>query len=252
MHQEVSSFMRRILINLSIVLNILKMKRHLLVNLFLAVFSISSFAQSIPFEIRADFGRPLIKSELVNIKTVDQLHNGFPVSWISEIVSVELHVKCEDAQFSSTGNDIRFNEDQLKSLLSLEEGCDFECVVVYIPEHNQNQKKTIQYAFSILPSHNAEYPGGEIALNSYFRTQVIGVLDKKQLESPEFGQFRFSVDDQGRIEQVGVDISTGDQILDDLIIKSISNMPAWSPAKDEKGNALSQNFVVNLGRGLGC
>ena len=252
MHQEVSSFMKRILINLSIAQNTYKMKRYLLLKLFLAVFAISSFTQSIPFEIRADLGRPLLKSELVNIKTVDQLHNGFPVNWIREIVSVDLHAKCAGAQFSSTGNDIRFNEDQLKSLLLLEEGCDFECVVVYIPELDKRQKKTIQYAFSILPSHNAEYPGGEIALNSYFRNQVIGVLDKKKLESPEFGQFRFSVDDQGRIQQVGVDISTGDQILDDLIIKSISDMPAWSPAKDEEGNALSQNFIVNLGRGLGC
>ena len=55
----------------------------------------------------------------------------------------------------------------------------------------------------------------------------------------------FTINKEGAAEDVSFIESTGDVKMDNLLKELIKKMPTWEPAKNEKGEPITQDFELN-------
>jgi hypothetical protein len=116
---------------------------------------------------------------------------------------------------------------------------------VYVVRPIIHAERTVEHAVK-----NAEYVGGEKALVSYLKENVL------QHIYPGIGWLkpptvRFMVDAQGAPGQVALVATSGNDALDKALVRIFSDMPHWEPATDALGQAVPQAFLFFTGKG-GC
>ena len=99
-------------------------------------------------------------------------------------------------------------------------------------------------------ARNARFVGGEHALVSHLKTQVL------QHIAPGIGWLEppvvhFSVDASGAPIRVELVKTSGNAALDVALIKIFQGMPRWEPATTVEGTTIPQAFRFTVGQG-GC
>lgn len=95
----------------------------------------------------------------------------------------------------------------------------------------------------LLPDVNPEFPGGEKALNKYFRSEL------KYPESAEENGIegrvvvQFVVDESGSVQDVEVVEPAEDESLNEEAIRVVKEMPAWTPAT-KNGEPVNAQFKL--------
>lgn len=83
--------------------------------------------------------------------------------------------------------------------------------------------------FSINPTFNATFPGGEEALEAYLNTQMGALSAELQLDTLENLYVKFWVLKDGRLDFIEV-LSAVDETVTQQLTRIISEMPRWNPA----------------------
>ncbi len=99
-------------------------------------------------------------------------------------------------------------------------------------------------------AHNARFVGGEQALVSHLKAQVLQHIAPGigWLEPPVVN---FSVDVSGAPIKVALVKTSGNAALDVALVRIFQEMPRWEPATTTKGQAVAQAFQFSVGKG-GC
>ncbi len=229
------------------------MYRHLITTLlFLSVFS--AFSQDLPFEIKGAYARPVKAEKLDQAASMSDLIDGYPVSWIDGYVSTGITVISGDNVKKAESIDDRLTPEQVSLLQSADLGDDVVIDVAYKSKNfitKELDVRYMHYTATIIPEHEAEYPGGVESLKAYLKENAITKIPNESFKELQQVIIRFTIDEQGQTTNARLTTTSGNPKTDNLLLKTLNNMPKWKPAVDIKGTRVSQDFEFIVGN-TGC
>lgn len=196
----------------------------------------------------------LASDALREAMTVADLNPYFKESWIREYVSVEMtaqHNTIESKAWSKNG---LLSREQKDLMTSADTGSEISIVVRYIPENSlsQNDAKEFPFSFSITPENEAVHPGGKVALMEYIKKTAIDAIPEGVFTGYGMAAVKFTIDPEGRVADVHLFWSSGDEAVDGLLLETVCNMPGWTPASYANGTKIPQQFVLIVGHPESC
>lgn len=214
-------------------------------------------SQELKFNVHGNYSRPIAKHSLISAKTLADLIPGYPATWIDEYLSVELSGTCGGKQIKATGKNDVLNAEQLSLVNKLDLAAELVIHVKYNSKNATNGNITqnkIHVTLSLIPDIEAEYIGGEQALNSFIRENAINRIPEATSKKITKAILRFTVNENGEVSNIQIIRTSGDTSTDALLVESLSKMPNWKPAQNLDGTRVKQEFELNLNdaRSGGC
>ncbi|HSF89270.1 MAG TPA: energy transducer TonB [Saprospiraceae bacterium] len=229
------------------------MNRYLTTTLLL--FSVmSAYTQDLPFEVKGAYARSVRAEKLEKAVTMSDLINGYPVSWIDEYVSTSIAVVSGDHVEKAESIDDNLTPEQVSLLQSVDLGDDVVIDIAYKSKNfitKELDVRYMHYAATVIPEHEAEYPGGVESMRAYLKENAIINIPNESFKELQQVIIRFTVDEQGQVTNPRFTSTTGDSRTDNLLLKALKNMPGWKPAVDGTGKKVAQDFEFIIGN-TGC
>lgn len=207
------------------------------------------------YAVGGAYSRPIRKSELQNSKTLSDFIEGYPANWISAYISVEVGGENNGLKTSLWSKSDVLSGEQIKMLTDLGIGAKVVVKVKYNTKNiitNALEESEMNVSLTVIPEIEAEYSGGYEKLISYLKensTDKIALIGDKEIQP---STIRFSIDENGNADNVRLIKTSGTAEIDNLLIELIVNMPKWNPAKNLKGESVSQQFDFKIGTMDGC
>ncbi len=228
--------------------------------LFLGLTAFGQFGQptginEINYEVYGSYRRAVKKEVLSEAKVIGDAIPGYPINWVTNYTSVEIVTTCNGKISKAiAANDILSN-DQKNILSEVDLGADIVIDVKYKyknPVTGQIENNTIQTTVTATPYIEAEYVGGKLQLQNYFKDNGITKVGGKDPLKPIILLAKFTVTEDGEIINTKITKTSGDKGNDKKILEAINKMPNWNPAKNGKGLKVKQDFELSINRFSGC
>jgi TonB family protein len=223
--------------------------------LFLNLLFFIGFAQDIRFNVSGMYNRRIKKAELHDVKTMADIQKDYPKNWISDYKYVVIAGTVNgENQVAASVNDV-LNDSQIKIIQNADLGSDLEFEIKYLNTNAVTDKKDnmwMNYRLTVIPDKEAEFKNGFGALTKYLLENAINNIPRTKRDSLGNGLLNFTVNEAGGIIDVSLKTTSGDAEIDQMLLKSISEMPAWTPAQDGKGKKVKQVFQFSVGNQNGC
>lgn len=228
--------------------------KNVIITLVLANLVLMTHAQDIGCEVRPIYQKAILSEEVLSARTISDINPGFPSSWIEKYASISVSVSDSETTTTAEGVNEKLSIDQLALLRDVELGDVVTFDIKYNPNHSSAESEVREMKFSrtIAPKTEARYPTGYEDLQMYFNKSVINLLAEEMLKDINLMSVQFSINKQGLVENVNLTQSSGNDKVDDLVMKAVNQMPAWLPAENSDGAKVSQDFMLNIGDMVGC
>ncbi len=212
------------------------------------------FSQSIGYEVRGTYKRPIIKEKLIEAKTMSDVNPGFPSSWIKDYISVEVLATCNGVNMKAKSANDTLSNGQMSILKMADMGTDIVVNVKYNPKNSYNSDvfRVINFSYTIVPEFEAEYPGGYQLLKKYLKTNAIDKIPETIGRQLQQTSVRFSINEQGQVTDTQLSKSSGNDTIDQLLLQTINEMQNWKPAENSNGVKVKQEFELYVGTMIGC
>ncbi len=222
--------------------------------LLLSSFFLNGFSQDLMYEVRGKYDKPVKKETLMEAQLLSDFIAGYPSSWVKDYISVELLTKENGDTHKALSLSETLSDDQKTILNKADYLTDIEINVWYkypnaVTDKLENRNMFVK--MTVIPEVEAEFMGGYKQLKRYLKRQMIDRIIKNTPDEFQTGKVVFMVNEQGKITNAEIGLSTGDKKTDMLLLKTISKMPNWKPAQNAKGENVKQKFEFSMGRG-GC
>lgn len=218
-----------------------------------------SFAQSdmkpgLGFEVMGTYKKGIKKDDLSTAKTLADLKEGFPTSWIGSYKSVFVSAIKDGSLTVLESNDEVLTSEQIHMIQNTEYWSDVTVNVTYYPKSNMllTDEKEINFTLTVLPENDATYPGGYDMMRSYLKSNTVDKISKAERESLKATKVKFTIDETGKITYAEISERSENDKIDKLLINAIYKMPKWTPATASNGTTLKQDFVFMIGNEIGC
>jgi hypothetical protein len=206
------------------------------------------------YDIRGKYDRAVKKSTLKDAKVISDFVPGFPVNWISNYGSVELVSVNKNKMITATGKNEVLTAEQknllmtadLSTNLILNVHDEFKNPVTY-----KNEDRKIKIQLTVVPEYEAEFIGGRDEMRKYLKRNIIEKISAEISEKIKNGAIGFVINENGKVSDARISISTGFYSIDQLIIEAVYGMPTWKAAKDINGKNVKQEFEFKIQEG-GC
>jgi len=231
----------------------MNVKRSCLLLLYIVALAQTSFSQNSNYHI-SNLERKAIKTEtLSQVQSLSDINSGFPSSWIGVYLSVDLSLKIDDETIQVSGVNEQFTNEQITLLKNAKVGSQIEFTIEYLPLEalGQNDKRRIEFSYSVIPETEAKYIGGPVKLNRYFKESIFDKIPENQIEGFTSAKLIFQISKEGIPQEIELKESSGNLSIDLLIRQSVQAMKAWKPAK-EKDETVKQPFLLTIGNQVGC
>jgi TonB family protein len=106
-------------------------------------------------------------------------------------------------------------------------------------------------SLTLIHAVEASYKNGQEKLIAYLKENSRKKMKQMMLAQTPTLIIEFDVNKEGNIENVTLEDSSDKKELDALFMDLMKNMPAWNPAKTDKGVLVKQRFNFSL-RMDGC
>ena len=203
------------------------------------------------YSISSRFNATITPEKIAAAKTIRDLYPAEATNGIGDLFDVKI------ALLSSNGEEIELNnEEQLTSkqkalLQSATTSMDFYIIAKHVRKATGSSytwTDELVYYMTIVPEQVAEYEKGMPKLVEYLKSNSINdtyYLDEKKLQP---GRIFFVVNEQGKINEVQMESTSGYTHVDENMLHLIKTMPGtWKPAKNTKGENVCQKFVFFYG-----
>ncbi len=233
------------------------MKNSLFTLLFLLVFGTGYSQEPQPqfwFEVHSA-QRPVTKQRLIAARTMSELSAGYPTSWVSDYVSIELVTTHNGKVNKAKGTSETLNLEQLNLLSNIELGSDLLIDVSYNYQNaatGVNYVGNMTYTVTVVPETEAQFIGGEKQLKQYLQTTAI---DKVSGQPTVFkgATVKFTIAANGEVVNARLTRRSNEPKRDMILLEAITNMPKWKPAVTSMGNKVTQDFEFTVDFGSpGC
>jgi TonB family protein len=222
--------------------------------LSLDIITQEELAPQIGYDIRGFNSRPITKDKVNKAKTLADINAGYPSSWIGEYISVKMMVTNDGMVNKTEAKNAQLSLDQIKLLNQAAIGSEINVEVKFIQKSTVSisDVKTMNFSYTIVPDVEAEYPGGRGKMLSYIKQNVINQISEEKMKNLQFASVRFSIDEEGKVVNAKISMTSNDQEIDQLILKTVNTMPLWKPAENSEGIPVKQAFEFTLGNQIGC
>ena len=211
------------------------------------------------FEVNRIYPYISITKEALNeANSLTDLNRHYKSSWIREYNSVEVLTSYKGKIIKSTGKNDALSQEQKNLMNMADAGADISVKVKYIPENTltHNDPKEISFTLTVDPEHEAEYPGGQQQLIKYLKEKAIDKIPGASFKDYDLTAVKFTVNKKGEIIDAhlfGSEYQTSkNEIIDELLLETIRNMPCWKPAEYSNGTKVKQEFVLTVGNMENC
>jgi len=200
---------------------------------------------------------PIEKTELDKARTIADFLDAEVIASIVSLQSVHVVLVENDKQTDifENGTTAALTDGQLQLLKSFDYSTNF-IVRAHFRKKNGNTGILVSDFRSphltIVPEKQAVYSHGKEALLSYFREESKEVGANVDSENLKAAKLSFRVTEQGAVEVIELEYSSGYQEVDKKMMELISNLPGyWKPAENAAGQKVTQEFVISFGA-RGC
>lgn len=211
---------------------------------------------NLSYLVRAKYYRSITIEKIQKAKLVSDLIEGYPNNWITAYISVEISSSCKSVKLNAVSLNDVLSTEQKNLLKKSDVGTDIVITVKHNTKNtitNELEKSEMNVTLTVIPEVEATYIGGYEQMISYLKensNSKIATLSTKQVQ---FTSINFSVNKQGKTDNIMLIKSSGNTVIDDVLIELISNMPKWNPAENSKGGFVNQDFEFSVGTRVdGC
>lgn len=200
---------------------------------------------------------PIKKTKLDAAKTISDFLDSTVVASIVSLQSVNVILVENDKQTDvlEKGTTATLTGGQLQLLQSFDYSTNFEVRAHYRKKNGNTGILVSDFRspyFTIVPERQAEYSYGKEALLSYFREESKEAGANVDPMNLKAAKLSFRVTEQGAVEVIELERSSGYPEVDQKMIELISNLPgSWKPAQNAVGQKVKQEFVLSFGS-RGC
>lgn len=222
-------------------------------------FSSHILAQETSNKLRFELDRinpyiSLNKKEIRSAQSISDLNPHYKPSWVKQYIEVEISTYNQGKlQITKSKNNL-LTATQKSKLLKSDEASPITVKVIYLPNNNlkYNEPKETSFTFIPEPEKEAHFMGGQQKLTTYINTQIINNIPQDDFLPNTLAAATFMIDEEGKIVDVRLFESSKNEKLDQLILRSIQNMPNWEPATYENGLPVKQEFALAIGNLESC
>ncbi len=187
--------------------------------------------------------------KLKNARLIRDLIPDYPVNWIFEYDAVELVVIANNVETKTASKNEVLTEEQ-RMLFNMANKSDaIYCNVKYKVKNSVSDElvsREMNVSIAVVPDTPAEYIGGYAELKDYLKAGSAAKIVGKPMETLTFTRLDFVINTEGSIEQIRVRDSSGDTEVDKVLVKLLSEMPTWKPAKNVEGDLVDQKLEFIL------
>ena len=193
--------------------------------------------------------------KLKDVKLIRDLIPNYPVNWIAEYDSVEMLIISNGTETRTTSKNEVLTAEQLNVFNRIKMSDAIFFKINYKAKNSVSDEldnREMNVSIAVEPDTPAEYIRGYEQMMDYIKSGSVDKIVGKTMEKMQFTRLDFIVNTNGNIEKVGVRDSSGDAEVDALLVKLISEMPKWKPAKNADGKLVNQKLEFILTYGDDC
>ena len=193
--------------------------------------------------------------KLKEAKLIRDLIPNYPVNWIAEYDAVEILIISNDTETKTTSKNEVLTTEQLNVLNSVEMSDAIFLKIDYKAKNsvsNELDSREMNISIAVVPDKPAEYIGGYEQMMDYIKSGSVDKIVGKTMEDLKFTRLDFVINTTGAIEKIEVRESSGDAEVDAVLVKLLSEMPKWKPAKNLEETPVNQKLELILTYGDNC
>lgn len=171
------------------------------------------------------------------------------VDYVSTEISAVSGGKAKAAQ----GKGAQLSPEQSFILANADMGSAVKVKVLFRYRNDGSRVHEGEFAATVVPERQAEFPGGEKSLADYLKTMITDKISEAgPLDYIPQIDVKFIVDETGQVGQAKVINTNSGSKADRIIMEAIRNMPRWKPATNSKGKPVKQEVNLPFGTVGGC
>lgn len=238
------------------------MKNHFLLSLallsqltFFAQYSVES-PKEVSYNVKPIGTKSVRKAILTKAQKLDDILESYPNSWITSYQSVEISAINNGKATKAIGKYSSFSPEQ-KNIISSADMCSDIVVDVHYMHKDivtkVEENNTMHVILTMHPDIDAEYATGKENLIPYIKNNSSSIVSSWLLSQKKLIKLQFTVNESGKVENVIIKKSSGDNNVDYILMDALYKMPKWKPAQNNDGTKVKQVFECLLnGEPNGC
>lgn len=203
------------------------------------------------YKVDSRFNNTITLERLQNAKSITSLFPDSSIPDDLEYYNVELSILHQDGNITVKGENDKLNANQLKLIQTIECSNDILLSAKFGKKGagcRGANDRAMAYYMTVIPEQEATYLDGNESLIRYLKEQTKQATSIITEEKLRPGKVHFTVDKFGAVVNVKLDASSGYMTIDDLLVKTISEISSeWTPAKNANGEAIDQDLVFFFG-----
>jgi len=215
------------------------------------------------FDVNYEINRVLpyisiTKGQLDDVKILSDLDPQFKPSWVRKYIGVEILAYTGGIKMKGLSKNDTLSFQQMNLLKTTDIGSDVLVIVKYMPENSlkHNDPKEFSFTFNFSPENNAEYIGDQEELMRSLKESVIDKIPSDSFEEYNLAAVQFTITEEGEVSNVGIFKSAyqtfDNKEINDLLLKTVRDMPCWKPAEYANGTKVKQDFILTAGDMRSC
>lgn len=192
--------------------------------------------------------------ELENANTLSDLYHHYKSEWVKEYKYVKMIATVNDRDEVVTTDNDQVTQEQKELLNSIDMGSEVRVIVSYLPDNNlnNNEVREMDFAFRIDPINEAKYTNGKEKLDLYIKENILSKVTVKDVPQYQVAAVKFTVNEEGHIVDANIESASKTPEADELLLKTICDMPSWKSAQYADGTKTKQEFVLTVGDHYSC
>ena len=209
------------------------------------------------FNIRGRYNGTTTKSRLSGSKLIKDFVSGYPTEWISDYVSIEMIFNKNGYEYIMHSANDTLTPEQSELINSLDINDNLIIRVAYKYKNaatNETENRNMNdISLVVVPEFSAMPVFGYDVLIQYLEENSFEEIPTSLLNEMDQLIIHFSVNELGEINNSFIKQSSGFIEIDKLILDLTNSLRNWTPAKDNNGKPVLQDFILTFGNiQFGC
>ena len=194
------------------------------------------------------------KEQLKSAEVLSHLNHYYKADWVKEYKKVTTTAFVNGKKKEIESKDAHLTEAQKSLIESADRDTDIQVIVSYLPDNNftHNDVTEMDFSFRIDPDFDAKYIGGNNQLDDYITAKILKEVTLEDVPQYQVAAVKFVIDEEGRVVDASIAQATKNKESDELILKTICDMPNWQSAAYADGTKTKQEFVLTIGDHYSC
>lgn len=193
-------------------------------------------------------------AQLKAAKTLTDLNHYYKADWVKEYKSVTTTVLSYGSKKVVSSESNTITKEQKELIRMADRNSDIKVIVTYLPDNNltSTRAQEMDFSFRIDPAQDACYKGGDAQLDKYMEKHILNKITRDDVPQYQVAAINFTIDEEGHIVDAHIVKATNNKKADQLLLKTVCEMPAWESAKYADGTKTKQDFVLTVGDQYSC